>query len=185
MSTSIIGIPYACSFCVNDGASLVFQKMPGGGVGRGIPGTGDSAGAVVMGQGAGEGLMEVKMAEVMQAKRSRGRPALDDSVKKRKKSISLYPRVGEFARAIGHGELSSGIEVACEEFIAMTPQQIEEAWAHRPEGLTEMEVKKTSISLTPEIYEVVMGLGDGLLSHGVRYVLHLAMATRCMKAEKV
>lgn len=134
-----------------------------------------------MGQGVCEGLVEVSnMEAVIQGKRTRGRPTLDDSVKRRKKSISLYPRVAEFARELGNGELSAGIELACEEFNAMTAAQVAMAWAHRPSGLTEMEVKKTSVSLTPETHDLVMGLGDGLLSHGVRYVLHLAMGTRCV-----
>jgi hypothetical protein len=115
-------------------------------------------------------------------KRPRGRPHLDESVKRIKKSISLYPKIVEFARELGDGVASTGIERATAEYRLMNSEETQENLKNRPSGLVGIEVVKTSVSLTPETLDLLIVVGDGVLSQGIAEILQVVMGARQRKA---
>lgn len=114
-------------------------------------------------------------------KRPRGRPHLDESRKRIKKSISLYPKIVEFARELGGGVASTGIEKATDEYRLMDSEETQLNLKNRPPGLVGIEVVKTSVSLTPETLELLIVAGGGVLSQGISEVLQVAMGARRRK----
>ncbi len=111
-------------------------------------------------------------------KRPRGRPHLDESRKRIKKSISLYPKIVEFARELGDGKASAGIEKATAEYRLMNSEETLENLKHKPSGLVGIEVVKTSVSLTPETLDLLIVVGGGVLSQGISEILQMVMGAR-------
>lgn len=115
------------------------------------------------------------------AKRPRGRPFLDESQRRIKKSISLYPKIVEFARALGDGVASVGISKAAAEYLLMSREEREENLKHKPRGLVGIEVVKTSVSLKPETLNLLLVVGGGVLSQGISEILTVSMGARQRK----
>ena len=124
----------------------------------------------------------ISMQGSLPVKRPRGRPHLDESVKRIKKSISLYPKIVQFARELGGGVASTGIEQATAEYRLMTSEETQENLRHKPSGLVGIEVVKTSVSLTPETLELLTVVGGGVLSQGISEILQVAMGARERKS---
>lgn len=125
--------------------------------------------------------MEAIVANEAAAKRPRGRPKLDAADKRIKKSISLYPKVAAFARELGDGVASTGIEVAVADYRRMSKDQAEKNLAQRPSGLIDHAVEKTTVSLTQEALDLLLVVGDGALSQGIAEVLQTVMGARHWK----
>ncbi|MBK6616417.1 hypothetical protein [Ottowia sp.] len=121
-------------------------------------------------------------APIAVTRRARGRPRFDEGGRRVKKSISLYPRVGAFLRTLGEGVVSHGVEHAAATYRSLSPQQVAVALAHKPEGLVAVEVDKMSISVSAETYELLLVVGDGTFSHGVKTVAEVAMGLQEMRA---
>ena len=126
------------------------------------------------GQGMGE---ERGAGQDEDAKRPRGRPRLDKAGRCVKKSISVYPKVGEFLRRLGGGVVSRGIEAASQLYQGLSEDTVQEALAKKPRSLVGIEVEKMSVSLSATTHELLMLVGEGTLSHGVKTVAEVAMAT--------
>lgn len=125
--------------------------------------------------------MEAIVVREAAAKRPRGRPKLDAGNKRIKKSISLYPKVAAFAREFGHGVASAGIELAVADYHQMSKEQAKKNLAQRPSGLIDHAVEKTTVSLTQETLDLLLVVGDGVLSQGIAEVLQTVMGARRWK----
>lgn len=111
-------------------------------------------------------------------KKPRGRPRFDADGPRVKKSISLYPKVGEFLRALGEGVVSHGVEEAARLYRELTPEGVARALSRKPSGLMAVEVEKMSVSVSAAAYDQLLSLGDGTFSHGVKIAAEVAMGLR-------
>ena len=116
--------------------------------------------------------------ETAALKKPRGRPRFDQSAPRLKKSISLYPKVGELLRQMGGGVVSHGIEIAAGVYRSLTPEGVEGALARQRTSFLGNEVEKMSVSLSGTTYEMLLVVGDGTLSHGVTKVAEVALCLR-------
>lgn len=111
-------------------------------------------------------------------KKRRGRPRFDAEGPRVKKSISLYPKVGEFLRSLGQGVVSHGVEEAARLYRELTADGVAQALAAKPSGLMAVEVEKMSVSVSSGAYEQLLSLGEGTFSHGVKLAAEVAMGLR-------